>query len=346
MPTTWTLTDVVKAIGRGWLTLLSVLIIAAIGTGAAYTYFPHHYTATAVHTVEPISALSAGSSFNTVNMQTEQVVATSLAVMEVAADSLGGDIDVRDLADATTVQVPRNSQILQFEVSTDDAQQSADWANAIATAYGTQRTATAQEVVERTTSALTSTIEDLRSELQDLEPDSPDAAAISLQLEAAIVEEAKLTSTPFFAGTLITPAIAPLSSNRPSLLIFVAGGAAFGLLLGTILAAMVGTGKRRASQSQSEPTGTDQPEPAATPAAEPSTDETPASDSSEDDHASEPSTGPDETVAAAIEPTAATEPTDPAQATGAQALVRPGRGLPARMRQRGLTPSTHRSSKR
>ncbi|MFV0426998.1 MAG: hypothetical protein ACK5KU_08185 [Beutenbergiaceae bacterium] len=251
--------DVLAAIARGWKVVLVVLAVCLSGAVAAYAYFPQQYAAVAVHTVEPISALSAGSSFNTVNMQTEQVVAGSRSVMDAAAAALGDGVDAQALESATTIEVPRNSQVLMFHVETEDPQQAADWANVIASAYGEQRAMTAQEVVDRTEAALSGAIVDLRGQLEQSEPQSPEAAAITQQLEAAISEQARLQSTPFFAGALITPAVAPTESNRPGLEIFLGGGLAFGLLLGALLALVLARTPPRAWAPADSPGKTTEP---------------------------------------------------------------------------------------
>ncbi|MFV0252960.1 MAG: YveK family protein [Beutenbergiaceae bacterium] len=312
MPRTWTLNDVLRAIGRGWKSLVVALVVCLAASVAAYQYFPQQYEAIAVHTVEPISALSAGSSFNTVNMQTEQVVATSRAVMDAAVETLGDGATASELAQATTVEVPRNSQVLRFLVTGTDPERAANWANAIATAYGEQRSSTAQEVVERTREELAASITSLREQLQAAVPGSPDAGAISLQLEASIVEQARLESTPFFAGSLITPASPPQDSTRPAFLIFLAAGVALGLLVGCVIALAVADGRKRSNKPAEAPVRhavSPFPPVRATVAA----------------NQAQPVSSPERSAATAR---SASSPRE----RSAQPVVRTGKGLPARLR--------------
>lgn len=236
MPTTWTLEDLYRGIARGWKALVIVVITCLLAAYAAFHVFPEKYAATAIHTVEPISVLSAGSSFSTVNMDTEQIVATSTEVLEQAAATLADGTTAAQLSGALETEVPRGSQVLRFIVTTSDPRVSAAWANAIASAYGTQRSEAARAVVAQTSEELERTIDELRERLSQQKPGSPEAASTELQLEALVAEQARLLATPFYAGSLITPAVEPRDSERPSVLVFAAGGLFLGLLLGSLLA--------------------------------------------------------------------------------------------------------------
>lgn len=236
VPTTWTLEDLYRGIARGWKALVIVVITCLLAAYAAFHVFPEKYAATAIHTVEPISVLSAGSSFSTVNMDTEQIVATSTEVLEQAAATLADGTTAAQLSGALETEVPRGSQVLRFIVTTSDPRVSAAWANAIASAYGTQRSEAARAVVAQTSEELERTIDELRERLSQQKPGSPEAASTELQLEALVAEQARLLATPFYAGSLITPAVEPRDSERPSVLVFAAGGLFLGLLLGSLLA--------------------------------------------------------------------------------------------------------------
>lgn len=236
MPTTWTLEDLYRGIARGWKALAITIVLCLLLAFAGFRVFPERYAATAVHTVEPISVLSTGSSFATVNMDTEQIVATSTGVLQAAADAMDDGATARDLADATQMEVPRGSQVLRFIVTTASPSTSAEWANAIASAYGDQRAEAARDVVEQTSSELQRTIDELRERLDASQEGTPEYAATELQLEALVGEQARLLSTPFYSGSLITPAVEPNDSTRPALLVFLAGGLFLGLLLGSFAA--------------------------------------------------------------------------------------------------------------
>ncbi len=219
--------------------MLAVSVAAFIAVGAGvWVVVPQTYTATAQHTVEPISILSSGSSFSTVNMETERLVATSAAVLERAARELG-DASVDALREATAVQVPRGSQVLSFEMTTPSAQRSAQWATAVASAYGAMRSENARDVVEQTTAELSRSTAQLQALYDSQAPGSDARAATQQQLDALREQQARLEATPFFPGSLVTPGSAPTDSNRPGLALFVAGGLFLGLMAGGIAALLV-----------------------------------------------------------------------------------------------------------
>ena len=238
LATHWTLEDLYHGVMRSWWALVAMVVVCATAAAGAWVVFPQTYTALAQHTVEPINVISSGSSFNTVNMETERVVATSAAVLERASAELDG-ADTSALREATVIQVPRNSQGLAFEVTTRNAERSADWATAPATAYGEQRTENARTVVDQTAQELTGSIQQLQV-LLDAQPDgSSERSATQQQLQALLDQQARLTATPFFAGILVTPASPPSESNRPGIYVFVAAGLFLGLLLGAVLALII-----------------------------------------------------------------------------------------------------------
>lgn len=238
MASQWTLEDLYRGVMRSWYVLVGTLVAFALIAVGIFVVFPQTYTAEAQHTVEPISVLSTGSTFNTVNMETERVVATSATVLARASEELGG-VSTSQLRDATIIEVPRGSQVLTFQVTTRSAADSAEWANALALAYGEQRTANARTVVEQTAAELSTSIQRLQALYDSQPPDSSERAATQLQLQALLDQQARLTATPFFAGILVTPAAEPSSSNRPSMYVFIAAGLFLGLLLGGIAALIV-----------------------------------------------------------------------------------------------------------
>jgi len=234
----WTLEDLYNGVVKSWWVLVATVVaFIAVGAGA-WAVLPQTYTATAQHTVEPISVLSSGSSFNTVNMETERLVATSSSVLERAAEELDG-ASVGALREATVVQVPRGSQVLTFEVTTRSPAQSAEWANAVASAYGQTRSDNARAVVEQTTGELSASIDQLQTLYNSQAPDSDARAATQLQLDALLEQKARLEATPFFPGTLVTPASPPADSNRLGIAVFVAGALFLGLMIGGIAALLV-----------------------------------------------------------------------------------------------------------
>lgn len=238
MESHWTLEDLYRGIIQSWIVLVGTIAALTLIAVGIFAIYPQKYTAEAQHTVEPISVLSTGSSFNTVNMETERVVATSTSVLNRAVEVLD-DTTVEALRANTTVEVPRNSQVLVFQVTANTPQLAADRANALATAYGEQRTENARAVVEKTTEELGASITQLQTLLDSQTVGSSEYSATQLQLQALLDRQALITATPFYSGTLVTPADPPQKSNRPSILVFVAAGIFLGILLGAIAALIV-----------------------------------------------------------------------------------------------------------
>ncbi len=223
---------------QSWLVLVgTVVAFALIGFGI-FVIYPQKYTAEAQHTVEPISVLSTGSSFNTVNMETEKVVATSTAVLKRAVEDLD-DTSIESLRTNTVIEVPRNSQVLIFQVTANTPKLAAERANALANAYGAQRTDNAKAVVDQTTAELGDSIAQLQAVVDSQPIDSSERAATQLQLQGLLDQQARITATPFYSGMLVTPADPPQKSNRPSALVFIAAGLFLGILVGAIAALIV-----------------------------------------------------------------------------------------------------------
>lgn len=251
MAVQWTLDDLFRSVVRSWYVLVGTVVAFVVAAVGLFLVFPQTYTASAQHTVEPISVLSTGSSFNTVNMETERVVATSTAVVQRASEQLG-DVSVGTLRDATVVEVPRNSQVLIFQVTARSGKTAAEWANALAKAYGEQRTENARTVVDQTNEELTKTIADLQALLASQPEGSNARATTQLQLQALLDQQARLTSTSLFSGLLVTPADLPSGSNRPSVVVFIAAGLFLGMLVGGIAALVTSRIRSRGEEEVDE----------------------------------------------------------------------------------------------
>lgn len=235
MAAQWTLEDLYQSVVKSWYVLVGTVVAFVVASIGLFFVYPQTYTAEAQHTVEPISVLAQGSSFNTVNMETERVIATSTGVLQRAADALD-DVSVNELRESVVIEVPRNSQVLIFQVTAGSGNAAAEQANVLATAYGEQRIENARVVVDQTAEELSGAITQMQELLATQESGSNAYAATQLELQALLDQQAQLTSTPLFSGILVTSAEAPQSSNRPSVLVFVAAGLFLGLLFGGIAA--------------------------------------------------------------------------------------------------------------
>ena len=246
MKTAWTLEDLYRSIARGWLLLVAFAIAFAVLALGAYQLWPQKFEATAVMTVEPLTVSSASQgSGSEVNMETERVVATSSEVLTLAAKALGTQ-SISELRDGVVVSVPKGSQVLAFTVTAEDPMTAAQQANAIANAYSERRVANAEAVVADAITFLSGRIAELETQLAAADPQSENTQTLQAQIVSLQNSQAALTSTTFYSGALISPAVEPSSSTRPSVAVFVAGGLFIGLFLGSFSALLYG--RRRLHQ--------------------------------------------------------------------------------------------------
>ncbi len=227
------LEDVYRSIARQWRVLVVVASLVAVAATVLGLIWPDRYTATASVTVEAIPA--ADGSTPDVNMETQRLIARSTEVLSIAVDEIE-DTSVSGLRSQLEVTIPRGSQVLEFRVTTGDAERSAELANTIATAYLDQRTAAAQRRISEASDALASTAEELRAQLAALEPENPLRLSLEGQVRALDTQRAVLIATSINAGSLIDPATPPEDSNTPGLYVFVGAGIFLGLFVGAFVA--------------------------------------------------------------------------------------------------------------
>lgn len=259
MKTAWTLEDLYRSIARGWLLLLIFTIAFSALALTAFQFWPQKFEATAVMTVEPLTVSAGEGSTSGVNMETERVVAKSSDVLVLASKSLGSP-SISELSDATTVSVPKGSQVLEFTVTAEDPMSAAQWANAVANAYSERRVANAEAVVAEAITFLSGRIADLEQQLAQADPGSENVQTLEAQIMSLRNNQASLTSTTFYSGALISPAVAPSESTRPSLPIFIAGGLFVGLFLGSFGALL--SGRRRLAAEEERNSADPDPTPA------------------------------------------------------------------------------------
>ena len=251
----WLMEDLYRGIARQWRVLVTVIVLSVLGSVAAGIFWPERYEATAVITVEPIATMSSGSGNDSVNMDTETVVATSTEVLAIAAEDLPGST-LTELRDSVVVSVPKGSQVLSFAYTADEPEPAAKSANAIATAYADYRVANAQRVVNETIQMLTARITDLNAKLAALPGDSPAKSALELQVGTLQEGQATLTAATFNSGSLVSPAAIPSDSTRMSLGVFIAAGLFLGIFVGAFAALITARVRRTpAAAPQQQPLG-------------------------------------------------------------------------------------------
>lgn len=248
-----TVDDVFTAVRRRWRLIAITSAVGLVVAAALGILWPDRYAATTIITVEPIAVIANAGSANTVNMETERVVALSSAVLGPASEQLGG-VSVATLRDAVQVSVPKGSQVLEFTATLADPRQAADAANAVAESYRAQRIANAErvtsEAAERVMLQLTA-LGTQRREQQETGGTEASIEVVQLQIEALQRSLAALTSLTFNPGTLVTEATPPNDSASPSIVVFLAAGLVLGLLVGMF--ATIVLARRSPAVRQSHP---------------------------------------------------------------------------------------------
>lgn len=227
------LVDLGRAVTRGWwLILLTMIVCGAVAVGIREYVVTVKYDATAVMTVEPLTADGQ------VSMETEQVIVTSNSVLERALPELPR-FSLQSLKQAVTVVVPRNSNALQITASADRPATAARAANAVAEAYRDNRIDSAHNADAAAIQDLTGRIGALQSKLAVLPKNSPDAASLRSELTTLQDQVTALDAHTIYPGELVSRATRPTSPSTQSLAVFVTGGLVLGLIAGFFLAVLV-----------------------------------------------------------------------------------------------------------
>lgn len=235
MAEVFSLEDLARSITRQWRLLLVIIVVALAAGVGANELWPERYESTAVITVEPIAVSTTGQSSEPANMDTERVVASSTEVLTLAAKELNGP-SVAELRDGLVVMVPKGAEVLSFGFTADTAEGAAAAANAIASAYQENRVTTARTVVEEASAGLTAGIAEIAAEAAALPADSPVRATLETQIQALQERQAILRSASFNAGSIVSPAVAPSESTKPSMPILLAGALFVGIFVGCFVA--------------------------------------------------------------------------------------------------------------
>ncbi|MDY6052240.1 MAG: Wzz/FepE/Etk N-terminal domain-containing protein [Rothia sp. (in: high G+C Gram-positive bacteria)] len=199
--------------------VMTTLIFAALGAVAGLA-LPQSYEAKAVVNVTQPSAGASGlrAALSSIDMDTEEAIASSRVVLQAAADELG--MDVADLKEQVTAAGHSNSTILDVIVNAKNPDEAADIANTVARAYLNHRSHT-----------LRASREETRENID----------AVSQGMDKSLVDQAILTleATSTESGTIISEAQVPSEPSNFSLAQTIFIGAAMGLLLGLFLAYLV-----------------------------------------------------------------------------------------------------------
>lgn len=210
------------------LILVSTVLAGALGF-LGWVLWPTSYDATATLEVQASDAVEP-------NMQTEITVARSSNVLSLALEQLDG-WTLRDLREASSVVVPRDSSVLVITVSAAKPSSASSAATAIASAYLEDRRS-------QNDSQQTRTLRALESQIQQIEQQISAATTVvrrqALESRLAVVtsQYADARASAGQPGRILSRAETPRESTTPSVVVWLAVGCMGGLLLGVYVASV------------------------------------------------------------------------------------------------------------
>lgn len=224
------LSELTRRLGRRWKTFAVVVLMAVVIAAAASQFAATRYSATAALTVSPITTnpFSSGAVNQQINITTEQAILGSPEVARMAAEKLGEAVESGTLSSHTKVTAPQGSQVLEVSVSSDDPEQAARQANALADSYLEFRARGAAEVAR-------TYIEVLDKQITALEKGATTSDRMRIaELRNQRTDLSLVSENP---GRIIGYAVAPDSPSSFGLPVFLAGGLGAGIILGLLAVA-------------------------------------------------------------------------------------------------------------
>lgn len=217
------------ALARRWASIVAGSVVGlVVGVVAAFAA-PVSHSATVSMTVTSPSPTPApvvrASLSNTTDMVTEQGIAKSAAVLDAAAEQLGGGLTAADLRSNVEVSGDTNGTIVKIEYVAPTREQAVAAADAISAAYLKERTALVEQRADEMAEGVNEQIKALESELAGLTPtvdedgnakDNPRAAEITTELTKLAKEAEQLAPYHATAGRVITSAEASADEVSPS----------------------------------------------------------------------------------------------------------------------------------
>ena len=217
------------ALARRWASIVAGSVVGlVVGVVAAFAA-PVSHSATVSMTVTSPSPTPApvvrASLSNTTGMVTEQGIAKSAAVLDAAAEQLGGGLTAADLRSNVEVSGDTNGTIVKIEYVAPTREQAVAAADAISAAYLKERTALVEQRADEMAEGVNEQIKALETELAGLTPtvdedgnakDNPRAAEITTELTKLAKEAEQLAPYHATAGRVITSAEASADEVSPS----------------------------------------------------------------------------------------------------------------------------------
>ena len=236
------------ALARRWTSIVAGTVAGLIVGVAAAVGVPVSHSAAVSMTVTspsitPAPAVRASLS-NTTDMVTEQGIAKSAAVLDVAAARLGNGVTAEELLSNMEVSGDTNGTIVKIEYVAPTRQQAVDAADAIANAYLTERTALVEQRADEMSAEVKDQISALETELASLSPlvdeegnekENPRAAEIRAELTKLEKEAGQLAPYHATAGRVITSAAASSDEVSPSKFRLILISTVVGIFAGLVL---------------------------------------------------------------------------------------------------------------
>lgn len=236
------LTDLVGSLKRHWTAVVAMAIVGLILGVLASFVIPASYQATTSVSVNAMNAdplTSAVDVSESVSMRTEAGVATSNKVASAAAATLKGDypLSARKVLDATKVESPDDSLILDITFTGDSPEQAAAGADAVSEAYLTVRRNQAAETTERLVKAAKEQIATIQVAAADPAQQDPiSQRSLQIQADALSARLAQLSTFDLVPGQIVGAAEVPTSASTPGPVALGLAGLFLGLLAGIPLA--------------------------------------------------------------------------------------------------------------
>lgn len=236
------------ALARRWTSIVAGTVAGLIiGVVAAFAV-PVSHSATVSMTVTspsptPAPAVRASLS-NTTDMVTEQGIAKSAAVLDAAAEQLGGGLTAADLRPNVEASGDTNGTIVKIEYVAPSREQAVAAADAIAAAYLKERTALVEQRADEMAAVVTEQVQALETELASLRPqvgedgiakENPRADEIRTELAKLGRDAEQLAPYHATAGRVITSADASDDEVSPSKVRLILITTVVGVFVGLVL---------------------------------------------------------------------------------------------------------------
>ena len=236
------------ALARRWTSIVAGTVAGLIiGVVAAFAV-PVSHSATVSMTVTspsptPAPAVRASLS-NTTDMVTEQGITKSAAVLDAAAEQLGGGLTAADLRPNVEASGDTNGTIVKIEYVAPTREQAVAAADAIAAAYLKERTALVEQRADEMAAVVTEQVQALETELASLRPqvgedgiakENPRADEIRTELAKLGRDAEQLAPYHATAGRVITSADASDDEVSPSKVRLILITTVVGVFVGLVL---------------------------------------------------------------------------------------------------------------